>query len=110
MKETYSRKAGKILERERIWQKKIREKRERVLMEKSKLLLELYLKYINPEIKSTPQQQALAFYRLQEKSLSDLQIVLRIDEYEKRLEGEPGTDPVKFCGSLKSMSIVDSQL
>lgn len=104
MNKTYSRQAGKLLERERTWQEKKRENRERALMEKSEVLLELYIKYINPEIKSTPQQQALAFYRLQENLLTDLQIVLRIDEYEKRLEGEHGADPVKFCESLNHLS------
>ena len=105
MNKTHNRKAGKILERERIRQEKKREKRERVLMEKSEVLLDLYLKYINPEIKSTPEQQVLAFYRLQEKLLTDLQIILRIDEYEKRLEGEKGADPVKFCESLNSLRL-----
>lgn len=108
MNKTHTRKAGKILERERIWQEKKREKRHRVLMEKSEMLLNLYLKYINPEIKSTPDQQLEAFYRVQEKSITDLQIVLRIDEYEKRLEGEPGADPVQFCKSLNHLPILGS--
>lgn len=109
MNQTYSRQAGKLLERERKWQEKKRENRERALMEKSKLLLKLYFKYTNPEIKSTTEQQVFAFYRLQEKSLSDLQIILRIDEYEKSLEGEPGADPVKFCESLNSLVFCTSQ-
>jgi len=97
MDKTNTRQAGRQLEQQRIRQKKIRENRKRVLMKKSQMLLVLYLNYINPVTQTTRDQQLKAFYQLQENSLTDLQIILRIDVYENQLAGGRGVDPAKFC-------------